>query len=390
MEISVIVPCWNYGRYLTDAIHSLIGGKTSLGEFAPQTFQDFDITIVDDASDDDTYQFTKPHLCERISYIRNPENVGTAAALNVGIRHATGRYITFLSADDMMETTRLETLYRAAVANPHQVIYDDLTWFTDGYRTSKLPMPSYDFDRLLYKNTMTAGILYPRGAWQETGGYPEQFKDGREDWAFNVLLGSFGYCGVHVREPLYLYRREGQNRSLHNGGAEGRIKWLQKMRDAFPALYRGERQKMCCGAKVNRSTPASVATRTTSARTMSTPRSVVDLRVGVDGMVLLEYQLNKAGHVMYTGSVTGQQYAFGGSHKRGHVDARDAPALLDRYESRRRVFAVVDTTPTPPAPIIETQVITIQKADGISDAEAAAASDVLTQRKAEKKKKAVT
>jgi hypothetical protein len=105
-------------------------------------------------------------------------------------------------------------------------------------------------------------------------------------------------------------------------------------------------------------------------------------------MVLLEYQLNKAGHVMYTGSVTGQQYAFGGSHKRGHVDARDAPALLDRYESRRRVFAVVDTTPAPPpTPVIETQVITIQKADGISEAEASDAGKVLAQHAEESRPK---
>jgi hypothetical protein len=105
-------------------------------------------------------------------------------------------------------------------------------------------------------------------------------------------------------------------------------------------------------------------------------------------MVLLEYQLNKAGHVMYTGAVTHQQYAFGGSHKRGYVDARDAPALLDRYESRRRVFAVVDTAPVPPpAPAIETQTITIQKADGISEAEASEAGKVMAQHAEETKPK---
>jgi glycosyltransferase involved in cell wall biosynthesis len=373
VEISIIIPSYNYGRYLTDSIRSLVGGPTSLGEFAPQTFRDFDITIVDDASTDETYQFAKQLLDANIHYINNPENVGTAAALNIGIRQATGRYITFLSADDMMETTRLEKMYRAAVANPHRVVYDDLAAFKDGYRTDKLPMPAYDFDRLLYKNTMAAGILYPRAAWQEVGGYPEQFRDGREDWAFNVLLGSVGYCGVHVKEPLYLYRREGQNRSLHNGGAEGRIKWLQKMRDAFPALYRGERTMACCGARKVARSDKSTSSRSTPARNSSSPRAVVDLRVGIEGMVLLEFQLNKAGYVMYTGSVTGQQYAFGGSHKRGYVDARDAPALLDRYESRRHVFAVVDTTPEPapappppaPVPVIETQVIKIQTDDAV-------------------------
>lgn len=358
MEVSIIVPSYNYGRYLSDAIHSLIGGPTSLGDFAPQTFQDFEIIIVDDASADETGEVAQSFVksLPNVSYIRNPENLGTAGALNAGIRSAQGEFITFLSADDMMEPTRLEKMYHVAKSSPHRIVYDDLMMFAKGQRTLPMRMSPYDFDKLLYKNTMHAGIMYPRSAWEETGGYPESFRDGREDWAFNVVLGKFGYCGIHVAEPLYLYRWESQNRSLRNAGVDWRITFLNKMQATYPDLYRGERPKMCCGSK--KSAPAAQqniqrarASRGSSSRAVSTPISP-DVIVGAQGMTALEYQLTKAGPVVYRGAVTQQTYVFGGRHKIGLVDNRDVPGLISRIEDRRHAFAyapgVIATDMRPP------------------------------------------
>lgn len=345
--ISVIMPCHNYGRYLEDAIQSLIGGKTSLGDFAPQTFQHFEIIIVDDASTDGTPEFAQPFLNDRIRFIRNESNLGTAGTLNVGIRQAKGKFITFLSADDMMETTRLEKMYRAQVDFQHKIIYDDLMTFANGRRKDKMTLADYDFERLVYKNIMHAGILYPRRAWEEVGGYPDTFKQGREDWAFNVALGAHGYCGVHIREPLYLYRWEGQNRSLRNAGAQMRLQFLGMMQAQYPALYRGERTTMCCGSKAK----STAIARSTSSRRgiQSVSQRQITPLVGAEGMVLLEYQLPKSGRVLYTGAVTGQQYAFGGRNKTNNVDARDAPALLARIEDRRHAFTLAEIS----EPVIE-------------------------------------
>lgn len=341
MDISVIMPCYNYSRYLSDAIHSLIGGSTCLGDVAPQTMQSFEIIIVDDASEDDTAKVAQSFVDDlpNVSYIRNPENLGTAGALNVGIRHAQGEFITFLSADDMMEPTRLEKLYHVARANPHRIAYDDLMMFAKGQRTMPMTMSDYDFDKLLYKNIMHAGIMYPRQAWIESGGYPESFRDGREDWAFNVALGKFGYCGVHVKEPLYLYRWENQNRSLRNAGVDWRITFLNKMQTTFPDLYRGERPKMCCGNSKKRvADPPSMQRASRASRNQVVPMAP-DVIVGAAGMTALEYQLTKAGPVVYRGAVTNQTYVFGGKHKIGLVDNRDVPALISRIEDRRHAFA---------------------------------------------------
>jgi glycosyltransferase involved in cell wall biosynthesis len=355
--ISVIMPCHNYGRYLRDAINSLIGGPTCLGDFQPQTFQNFDIWIVNDASEDDTEAIAQSLISEQVHYLANAQNIGTAATLNVGIRASSGRLITFLSADDMMETTRLEKMYQAMTTANHRMIFDDMRVFDGKQRTDTWPMADYDFDRVLYKNTVHAGILYSRQAWQEAGGYPEAFDNGREDWAFAVALGVKGWCGIHVREPLYLYRREGQNRSLKTTGAQWRMTFLGKMQATFPNLYKGERPAMCCG---NKKSPA----RTMSVAGTSKLGGTGMFNIGDEGMTLLEFQLPKAGHVTYIGDVTRQTYVFSSLRKRGYVDSRDAPALLARIEDRRHAFiAVNETKPkvvTPPlteaAPVPQTPI----------------------------------
>ena len=61
------------------------------------------------------------------------------------------------------------------------------------------------------RNMMHMGIMFEKQAWQEVGGYREQMKHGREDWAFNVALGERGYCGVKLGRSGYLYRRHGHN-----------------------------------------------------------------------------------------------------------------------------------------------------------------------------------
>jgi len=232
--ISVIVPCYNYGRYLPDAINSLMR----------QTFTSFEVIIVDDASTDDSAEIAQSLAdpFKGIRLIKNAVNVGAAAALNAGVAQSRGKYITVLSADDTYKPERLERLCEIALDNPHSVLYDDLVWSERGSETVR-PMREYDFDELLNVNMMHAGIFYPREAWAKAGGYPEIMRDGREDWAFNIALGAVGYCGLHVPRAMYVYRRDGQNHSLTNGlsGFEYRLMTL------FPDLYNGVKKVCNCG-----------------------------------------------------------------------------------------------------------------------------------------------
>ena len=191
--ISVVITCYNYGKYLTDAVNSLIGGPTFIGQVPPQTFQGFEIVIVDDGSTDNSYALATAlaHPAKGIRVVRR-KNGGTAAATNTGIQAAKGKYIAILAGDDMMAPDRLKRMLTTIEANPHSFVYDDIeVLMTEGRRT-KWPMRDFDFNLLLEKNHVHAGIMFPKAAWAEVGGYPEIMRDGREDWAFNIALGSKG------------------------------------------------------------------------------------------------------------------------------------------------------------------------------------------------------
>src|SRR3989344_7713115 len=96
--ISVIVPCYNYGKYLEQAIESILA----------QTFLDYEIVVVDDGSTD---QLTKDVL-RTIKYfgvrVIRTGNRGLAAARNLAIKQANGEFIVPLDADDKIQPEFLE------------------------------------------------------------------------------------------------------------------------------------------------------------------------------------------------------------------------------------------------------------------------------------------
>lgn len=335
-EVSVVIPCYNYGRYLPDAINSLIA----------QAFQSFEVVIVDDASTDNSREIIEglidPWKGIRAIYLE--QNLGTAGALNAGVKASYGRHIAILSADDMMKPDRLENFYRLQLQNPHSFIYDDLIAFGhDAYRIRDseqvedgyiLKLPPYDFNQILRKNGIHAGIFYPKIAWQEAGGYPAKMGRGREDWAFNVALGLKGWCGVKCPTPGYLYRREGQNRTLSNTDFESQKQFLTDMLILYPSIYRGERPMGCCG-----SGPTNTAGMS-SKSAPALPAGRMSLPGAEEGFEILEYIGGNMGDMTWYGPETGQRYIFGGNRKHGYVDKRDVAKMVALRDQKRPVFQV--------------------------------------------------
>src|SRR5690349_9691286 len=100
--LSVVIPSFNYGRFLRETVESVLA----------QTYSPVEIIVVDDGSTDDT----KERLARfegRIRYIHKA-NAGLSAARNTGIKHARGDWIAFLDADDLWHRQKLEVQLRAA------------------------------------------------------------------------------------------------------------------------------------------------------------------------------------------------------------------------------------------------------------------------------------
>ena len=93
--VSVIIPTYNYGRFVTEAVESVLAQVLPDG----QAYTDYEIIVVDDGSTDDTRERLAPYL-DRIRYIYQ-ENRGLSAARNTGIKAARGNFIAFLDSDDL-------------------------------------------------------------------------------------------------------------------------------------------------------------------------------------------------------------------------------------------------------------------------------------------------
>ena len=108
-KISVIMPAYNVERYIGKSIQSVLS----------QTYADFELIIVNDGSSDGTFSVVKEYQSGdgRIRYIEQI-NQGVSVARNTGIEAATGRYISFLDADDLWKCDALEKLYKKMSSVP--------------------------------------------------------------------------------------------------------------------------------------------------------------------------------------------------------------------------------------------------------------------------------
>lgn len=348
--VSIIVTSYNYGRYLEDAINSLVGGDTSLGYMPGQTVQAFEVIIVNDASHDETAEVAQALAdpWKGIHYIELPPanhpdgmpNNGTPAANNAGIRASHGRYITILCADDMYDSKRLEMMLPTIEANPKAVVYDDMMNFAHGKYVRRRKMEEYDFERLIHRNQIHAGILFHRVAWRDVGEYPEIMRYGREDWAVNVALGVQGYCGVHVDYPGYLYRREEQGRTMRNATGEWRERFVKQMHALFPLIYSGERPMSCCGGSRRSRKPMLNTSKVVSK--LGVAGTLGNDFTGKEGMVLLEYLGNSQGTQLW-GGADNDKYEFGLSRKFGYVSANSATFMIrQHWNGNKPLFQIAD------------------------------------------------
>lgn len=248
MKLSVIVPCYNQGRFLPDCVISLVGGETplckELGLTDGQTFRDFEVLIVDDASTDDTWMMgvmlSGPRNEVPVSCYQLKENVGTPGALNAGISQAQGEWVTVVQGDDLVEPWHLMQLLR--FAGKRRFVYGDLRLLVDNQRDRVLEMATWDFEKAKRRNLAHGILLFHREAWEQVGGYPGAMNEGREDWAMTLRLAAHGIDGYHIQgqKPGYLYRRHGDNRSSRNHTPEWTAKFERQIREVLPEVYGGE------------------------------------------------------------------------------------------------------------------------------------------------------
>ncbi len=108
--VSICIPTYNYGRYLSDALDSALA----------QTFADIEIVVVDNCSDDGTPELVSEYCRRdgRVVFHRNAGNIGMTGNFNRAMELARGKYVKFLCADDVLASGCVERLVEAMEANP--------------------------------------------------------------------------------------------------------------------------------------------------------------------------------------------------------------------------------------------------------------------------------
>jgi glycosyltransferase involved in cell wall biosynthesis len=197
-KVSVIIPCYNQGEYIDEAVDSVLS----------QTFHDIEIIIVNDGSTDGFTNEKLKNYNKPNSKVIYTANLGLSAARNNGIRISKGKYILPLDADDKIAISYidkavsiLDNEIEIGVVTPNQVIFFGAKNGLEGNaREGGTELFIGHF------NNQVSCSVFRKVAWQTCGGYDESMRDGFEDWEFWLRLTNTGLKIATIKEPLFFYR----------------------------------------------------------------------------------------------------------------------------------------------------------------------------------------
>jgi hypothetical protein len=198
--VSIVLPTYNGARYLKDAIESCLC----------QTYQNWELIVVDDASSDDTPRCIAAYAARdrRIQTVRNTQNKKLPGSLNTGFSRAHGSFLTWTSDDNCYRPDALREMVDCLLADPSvDIVYASYSLIDE--RGSLLPRSGSApcagaWQELPCRNTVGACFLYRQDVHQQLGGYAEDLHL-VEDYDF-WLRASTRFRLAWLNKDLYLYR----------------------------------------------------------------------------------------------------------------------------------------------------------------------------------------
>ena len=196
--VSVVIPTYNRATLLGRSIKSVLN----------QTFQDFEIIVVDDASADKTEEVVLSIGDPRIQYLKHETNRGGAAARNTGIKAAKGEFIAFQDSDDEWLSDKLEKQVKILANAPPNVgvVYTGF-WRIQGDNKEYIPGPAIQikegniYRELLKENFVTTqAVLAKKECFQQAGVFDETLPR-LQDWELFLRIAKH-FEFRYVPEPL--------------------------------------------------------------------------------------------------------------------------------------------------------------------------------------------
>lgn len=221
-KISVIIPTYNYGEYVSEALDSVLA----------QTYKDYEIIVIDDGSTDNTKDIVGKYIENSIGNIKYiyQENKGVSNARNTGIKNARGEYIAFLDADDIWFPDKLELQMDLFEKNPELgLVFCNTFSFNEhssskktGFQLNPAGEPAKILQSLVIRNRISTNtVIVKKRYFDKTGLFDEDLRFG-EDYDMWLRIAKY-YKVDYLNTVLTKYRLHVNNLSKINKEKEERV-----------------------------------------------------------------------------------------------------------------------------------------------------------------------
>jgi glycosyltransferase involved in cell wall biosynthesis len=228
--VTVVIPTYNRANLIARSIKSVLS----------QTYQDFELVVVDDSSTDNTKEVVTSFNDERVRYIRHEQNRGEAAARNTGIKVARGEYIACQDSDDEWLPEKLAKQVQAFENCPPDigVVYTGF-WKIENNEKTYIPFSwvnqkEGDIHRELLKGNFigSPATLIKKECFKKVGMFDEKLFH-LVDWELWLRISKY-YHFEYIDKPLVIAHYHSDNvSSNHQAFIEALVSILQKYPDEF-------------------------------------------------------------------------------------------------------------------------------------------------------------
>jgi len=196
-RVSIIIPCYNHGQYIREAIDSV-------EKVADKNL--YEIIIVNDGSKDEYTIGMMDKLASEGYHVVNQVNQGLGRTRNNGIKLAKGDYILPLDSDNRIRPEYIYESIKILDAHPEiAMVYGDAEFFGD--KSKRHVVGEFNLQNMMVENQIDACAVYRKSVWEAVGGYDEKMPImGYEDWDMWMNMIFKNYKFQYIPEILFDYR----------------------------------------------------------------------------------------------------------------------------------------------------------------------------------------
>ena len=217
--VSIIIPCYNQGKFLSEALDSVLN----------QSYLQWECIIMDDGSCDNSKDIALEYVNRDNRFVYHyQENQGLATTRNNAILYSHGIFILPLDADDKIHRDYVRDAVEILNREHNvKIVYCDAELF--GAKKGKWILPSYDILTMLRANCIFCTALFRRCDYDNTVGYNPNMKFGWEDWDFWLSLLELGGDVYKINETYFYYRVKNNSMIVELKRSQDEIDYLTEM-----------------------------------------------------------------------------------------------------------------------------------------------------------------